>query len=363
MGNKPKISVVTVSYNQEKYIAQALEGFVSQRTNFLIEVIVSDDASTDRTQEIIKEYCKKYPDIITPYLRKKNVGVVKNFNHALQMARAPYVALCEGDDYWTDDTKLQQQYDFLEANKKFGLCFHKVKVIYEGNDKPGSTYPDGNIKPGLLSLLKQNFIQTNSVVYRRQNYDNLPEDILPLDWYLHLYHAQFGEIGFINKVMSVYRKHSGGIWWESNNNIDVIWKKYGISHVRLYMELLKIYGDTPRYRTIIDAHISGTLSAINRIIETQETELAQNYVDNFSNPADSLTLILSLCRTIGIDQRNLDESKMEIKTLEDTVQKKLDEKSKRITHLEHEKAAILNSRTYKTGMKISKVIKFMRIKK
>ncbi len=127
--NKVFLSVITVSYNHESYIRECLDGVIMQKTNFAFEVIIGDDASTDNTQNIILEYQKKYPDIIKPILRTINVGANDNFNDILSKAQGKYIALCEGDDYWTDPYKLQKQVDFLETHKDYIMCFTNAKII------------------------------------------------------------------------------------------------------------------------------------------------------------------------------------------------------------------------------------------
>jgi glycosyltransferase involved in cell wall biosynthesis len=258
----PKVSIVTISYNQEEYIGAALQSFVEQETDFAIEVIVADDCSTDRTPEIIDEYAKRYPDIFRPLRRKANLGIQRNIKDALMHARGTYIALCEGDDYWTDPTKLQRQVDFMEAHPDYALCFHPVRVFFQNQEEPDSIYPEPRKghRFSVGELLSWNFIQTNSVLYRRQSYDALPEKLLPLDWYLHLYHAQFGKIGFIDRVMGAYRRHAGGIWWSSHENVDQIWRKHGASYLGTYKEILKIYGYKPAYRAT-------TLRAIDELFE------------------------------------------------------------------------------------------------
>lgn len=249
----PKVSVVTITYNQEKYIRQALECFVNQNTKFGVEFIVADDCSTDDTPNIISEYAKTYPGMIKPILRKRNIGAQNNCIDALQTARGEYVALCEGDDYWTNTNKLQKQADFLDTHADYALCFHPVEIIFEDGAKKESTFPVFSGKPKLNvdELLKWNFIQTNSVMYRRQSYDSIPDYVLPLDWYLHLYHAQFGKIGYTDEVMSVYRRHDAGLWWEADGDRNILLKKQSIPLLGLYIELLALFaGNTSRTDTI-----------------------------------------------------------------------------------------------------------------
>ena len=136
-----RLTVLCPTYNHENYISAALDGFVMQKTNFEFEVIVADDASTDKTPEIIKNYAKKYPDLIKPVLREKNLGAVHNFQDIIQNITTDYVALCEGDDFWTDENKLQLQFDFLEEHPEFAICYHTVDLLYENNPKKTGTNP------------------------------------------------------------------------------------------------------------------------------------------------------------------------------------------------------------------------------
>lgn len=240
---KSKVTIVSISYNHEKYIAQALESFIMQKTDFVFEVIIADDCSTDGTSEIIRRYADKYPEIIKPVFRKQNLGPLNNFIDALSVAKSQYVIYCEGDDYFTDPLKLQKQVDFLDANSECSICFHPVKVIFENAGNTDYIFPQKTQHPlvylkkymNLDDLLKFNFIQTNSCMYRwRFNGDEkieeiFPKNILPGDWFLHLLHAEKGKIGFINETMSVYRRHTGGLWYDSESGS--FWQKNGLKYI------------------------------------------------------------------------------------------------------------------------------------
>lgn len=257
MAKKPKVSVVTITYNHEAFIRQTLDSFLMQQTDFPFEIVVADDCSTDKTQDIIREYAKARPDIIKPILRKKNIGAVPNSTASLQAAQGKYIALCEGDDYWTDPQKLQIQADFLDKHPGHGLCFHPAKVIFENNEEKSFTHPDISEKATFTTtgLVQRNYIHTSSVMYRRQNYDRIPQNILPLDWYLHLYHAKFGKIGFIERPMSAYRRHSGGVWWQAYENMDNLLRKHGLKWLALYIEIAKLYHDHPERRKLADGAV------------------------------------------------------------------------------------------------------------
>lgn len=138
MKNKIKVSVLCPVYNHEKYLRQTLDSILMQKTNFKYEVIIRDDASTDNTTEIIKEYQKKYPDIIKPIYEKKNKHNKNDrlFMQMIKYAKGKYTAAIEGDDYWIDPYKLQKQYDFMENNPEYGLVVTNYKIY---NDKTKKT--------------------------------------------------------------------------------------------------------------------------------------------------------------------------------------------------------------------------------
>ncbi|HLP47644.1 MAG TPA: glycosyltransferase [Candidatus Kapabacteria bacterium] len=247
MENKPKVSILCITYNQEKYVRQTLESFIMQKTDFDFEILIHDDASTDKTVHIIKEFEKKHSKIIRLAIQKEN-QFSKGFfgvpaKTILQMARGDYFAFCEGDDYWTDPDKLQKQADLLDENPNLSMCFHSAKVLFENKESNDYIYPDSKSTQNFAfeELLKLNFIQTSSVMYRRQEYEDFPTNILPVDWYLHLYHAKLGKIGFIDEVMSVYRRHAGGIWWESSQNMDNLHLKYGIEEFNFYKNVYEVF--------------------------------------------------------------------------------------------------------------------------
>jgi glycosyltransferase involved in cell wall biosynthesis len=279
----PKVSVVSVTYNQERYIRQTLDGFVAQKTDFQFEVIIADDCSTDSTPTIIKEYSDAHPDIFKPIFRKKNVGVLENFVDAMRAAKGKYLALCEGDDYWTDPRKLQKQVDFLDTNTSYSLCFHPVTVHFENNERDDYVSPNFEAKKKFTrkELIERNFIQTNSVMYRKQSYEDMPKKIMPVDWYLHLYHAQFGEIGFIHDVMSTYRRHSGGVWWGSHVDMDKTITKHAIGWLGLHVSILRLYSYNPEYKKIIEGSIINAFNMYIKADKTQGNDLVSQSLGEF----------------------------------------------------------------------------------
>lgn len=249
---KVSLTVVTTSYNHEKFIEKCIQSIVSQKTNFKFELVISDDCSTDNTRAIIKKYQKKYPDIIKPIFREKNLGAMNNFIETLNSVHTKYVALCDGDDFWTDDSKLQKQYDFLEKHDDYSIVFHQTLIFYDDGSNNEETIHPNNIKSNLnlQDLIKENFIPANTVVYRWKylKKDSLlnefPKNVVPGDYFLHLVHANCGKIHFINKVMSSYRRQPGGMWYlTSKNGSDTAFHiKYGEKYLRFYRSVERILG-------------------------------------------------------------------------------------------------------------------------
>ncbi len=128
----PLVSVCTITYNHEKYIVEAIDSFLMQKTNFPFEIVIDDDCSTDDNAKTIRGYADKYPNIIKANLREKNIGMVANGMENLKRARGEYIALCEGDDYWTDPEKLQTQTDEMRKHPNINLCFHSADEVIEG---------------------------------------------------------------------------------------------------------------------------------------------------------------------------------------------------------------------------------------
>lgn len=216
MNNKTVLSICVITYNHSKYISQAIDSFLMQKTDFDFEIIIADDASIDNNQEIIRAYQKKYPDKIKPILRSKNVGMNNNFVDALNHCTGKYIAICEGDDYWTDPLKLQKQVDFLEANPEYSLCFHNALVLWDDKSQPPKYFCAKNQKKTstIEDVIEKWFIPSASMVFRKEYISPLPEwfkDIYNGDWALHMLCADKGKIGYIDEVMGVYRKNDGSL--------------------------------------------------------------------------------------------------------------------------------------------------------
>lgn len=216
-----KVSVCLITYNQEKYIAQAIESVLMQKTSFDIELVIGDDCSTDRTQEIIASYWEKNPKVIRPILRRANIGMHGNLLSTLKECTGDYIALLEGDDYWLSPSKLEIQAQFLDDHPSFVQCYHKCKIA------DGESSPNENLilertpkkEVDLAALLSRNIMPTCSVVFRNGLIDNYPEWINRywfLDWILHILHAEHGKSAYLDDCYGVYRIHEAGLTGKTN---------------------------------------------------------------------------------------------------------------------------------------------------
>lgn len=216
-----KVSIICNAYNHGPYIRDALEGFVKQRTNFEYEVLIHDDASTDNTADVIREYEKKYPYIIKPIYQTENQyskGVNITQVYHLPRMNGKYVALCEGDDYWTDPLKLQKQYNAMENHTDVDICAHAVTKIRATNKKKAGFVAPSKVEEifttGEVIAGGGGFVSTNSLFYRRELLENQPEfrRCCPLDYALQIQGALRGGMLYLPDNMAVYRVLVPGSW-------------------------------------------------------------------------------------------------------------------------------------------------------
>ncbi|MHB8520752.1 MAG: glycosyltransferase family 2 protein [Limisphaerales bacterium] len=212
-----KVSTLIITYNQEKYIGQAIESALMQKTTFAHEIVIGEDCSADRTRAIVSAFQARYPDQIRVFLRERNLGPNRNLVQTLKACRGQYVALLEGDDYWTSPDKLQQQVEYLTQHSDCAICFHTVECRYEDGSQQPQPYPGSGHKEitTLDDILVRNYIQTCSVVFRAGLIAEFPEWYLNAevgDWPLHVMNARYGNIGFLAPVMGVHRISGDSVW-------------------------------------------------------------------------------------------------------------------------------------------------------
>lgn len=270
------VSVAVTTYNQEKYIAECLDGILMQKVNFPIEIVICEDCSTDNTLAICREYAEKN-SCIRLIANNPNIGYHKNFLQLLKECRGKYVALCEGDDYWIDENKLQKQVDLMERHTEYAMCVHAKKTYDES--KKSMLEPSnkqfacrGGQISNRLNLLQEWVTSTCTILYRRECLN-----IEDIEKYKHLYdvhiyyHILKNRIGYCipNYYASVYRLHdsyhNGRDWLHLakvavNNDIELFRHNREDQVVQeLLDKTLKLFNDSIEYRI-------RTTKTINKLI-------------------------------------------------------------------------------------------------
>ncbi|GEM_PF-523777 len=217
----PLVSISCITYNHEKYIRKAIKGFLLQKTTFRVEILLHDDASTDATADIIREYESKYPDLVYPMYQTENQyrqGNKIGVNFQYPRVRGKYIAKCEGDDYWNDPFKLQKQIDFLENNPGYSACFTNAQLIDEMNGSKETCItkiPGGDVVTDDIIRTGGSIYPSAALVYRRDCINinllkNIPE--IAGDTLLIINLALNGKIYFFDECSCVYRRWGGGVY-------------------------------------------------------------------------------------------------------------------------------------------------------
>lgn len=213
--NTPLVSVCVVTYNHEKYIGRCLEGILMQQTSFPFEIVIGEDCSTDNTRNIIRYFENKHPGIIRPIYHDKNVGAARNnFEYCFSKINSRYIAICDGDDYWTDPLKLQTQVEFMESNSQCVLCFHRVREI----DQDDRIVRQQELSCETLFYSWKDIlhisIPTLSVVFRNC-IDQFPKEIFEVksgDTFLFGMLSRYGGAADLGFIGAHYRVHAGGTY-------------------------------------------------------------------------------------------------------------------------------------------------------
>ena len=215
------VSINCITYNHEDMIADAIEGFLMQKTNFQYEILIGEDCSQDDTKRIVESYIEKYPDKIRMITSEKNVGARNNSIRLLENSKGKFIAECEGDDYWTDPNKLQRQIDYMTSNPDCSLCFHASEIIQAPNKRTGmivKPYNESRKSPiEDIIVGGGGFLATGSMVYKKELMENPPEFYLnaPIgDYPMQMLLASQGHAYYIDKNMSAYRKGVKDSWTE-----------------------------------------------------------------------------------------------------------------------------------------------------
>lgn len=241
--NKPKVMVMVSAYNQENYIGEALESIIRQDVNFSIKILVQDDASSDRTADIIKDYASRYPDKIKAVLYEENQYRQGRggFFRIWPMLEGEYIAFLDGDDYWTDANKLRSQVEFMDKNKRCAVCQTLSQYYNENNKSIIRNFPHPirrRTHMFLEDLAHGNFLQTSAVMFRHSALPGLPDDFASLsfgDYAAFSLIACEGWIGTIRKVMVLYRVHSHNFWanqdFEDRQRKTAAVRNYIVRHI------------------------------------------------------------------------------------------------------------------------------------
>lgn len=222
---EPLVSICCITYNHEKYIRDAIESFLMQQTDFPFEIIIHDDASTDRTAEIIREYEKKYPELIKPIYQTENQYSkgVKVTLLAFKKSKGKYIALCEGDDYWTDPLKLQKQISEIKKHPECYISFHPAIIQWDNGSRTDQTLGVHSEKIKFFGvedviLGGGEFMPTNSIVINKlaipriTSFFEIAKDAPVGDYYIQILGAENGGALYLSEVMSVYRAGASASW-------------------------------------------------------------------------------------------------------------------------------------------------------
>ena len=302
------VSICCITYNHEPYIRQCLEGFVMQKTNFRFEAIVHDDASTDGTAAIVREYAEKYPDIIKAIIETENQYSKGDGSLGRIMGAAckgKYIALCEGDDYWVDPLKLQKQVDFLEFQPDFGMVFSDYNIFYDDRQKMVKqrlSIPiknDSDLKWKILSQ-KYILIATCSILMRSSLYFEIKEQKEDFDGFLMadtqlLFHlARLSKVGHICDITSVYRKHIGGATNTGNLGKSLA---FASNVVKMKLQLARKY-NAPQWLYDEIAQIDG-IPEIVLMVANKQYQNAQN-VNLSLTKSKRIAIIISILKLFRI---------------------------------------------------------------
>lgn len=249
----PLVSICCIVYNHEMYLKRCLDGFLMQQTGFDFEIIVHDDASKDNSTTIIRDYCKKYPNLFKPILQTNNQFSTgrRILPILFQEASGKYIALCEGDDYWTDPLKLQKQVDYMEAHPDCSMCFGNSMEHWEGYDSPDKVFSnivDRDYEPA--ELTQGWFISTATVLFRKRVLESdlfkkytSDRKIITGDLPLWLTCASMGRVHGFSDIFSVYRRLPSGFMLSMDSK-----RRMAMGDHRL--EIFRVFGKEYRKTTI-----------------------------------------------------------------------------------------------------------------
>lgn len=212
----PILSILCITYNHEKYIAQAIDSFLAQDTSFSIEIVIGEDCSTDKTLSIIENYRKNYPSLIRVITSDSNVGMIENFRRTLKACKGKYIAICEGDDYWVDTHKIQVQVEFLEGHPEYILTYHDAFPFDENGNSSSSQLS----KIFQRDATEEDLIKVRPISTLTTCFKNILVDVPPefnqspiLDFCIWSILGNYGKGKYLSNIIpAAYRVHDGGVF-------------------------------------------------------------------------------------------------------------------------------------------------------
>lgn len=275
------VSICCFTYNHKNFLSQTLDGFLQQKVNFSIEILLHDDASNDGTVDIINSYAIQYPNLIKPILQQENIyskGLLKTIN-VLNKSNGKYICMCEGDDFWCDPYKLQKQVDFLEENPEFMGCSHNTKILRESiENESKEEFVVSNLQKDIFTIddftKGEVYFHNSSYMYKQIN--NVIYDLLNRfdgDWYISMVFASFGPIKYIDEVMSVYRIHDKGVWSELSaqeqvmKNLDAILKINKAFDYKYEENFMQLFA-----RVFITSKIDKSIANLSKLFDSLSKE-------------------------------------------------------------------------------------------
>lgn len=306
---KPKVAIHSLTYNHEHYIKEALDSFLMQKTDFPFIAIVHEDASTDGTAGILREYAEKYPDIIFPIFEKENQyskkdGSIDDIMHAaIKASGAEYVAMCECDDYWTDPNKLLTQITFHKNNPEYGMSFHDVSYydqsILKLRRRPCSYPKNQEVLTEDVIIGGGGFCPTCSVIYKfslLKDYPEFASNYHVGDYPLQIFFSLVSRIYYMNSVMAVYRINSSSSW-TANNNASKIGKKKALQVLEKSLKFLDNFDEfsNHRYHKIFEKRKNRNI--YNSYLQLREYWHALKYL-----PLEGTEICRYLCYVLNLNK-------------------------------------------------------------
>lgn len=281
----PMVSVAMISYNREDAVERAIRGVLGQRTPFAFELVIVDDASTDRTYEIARRWAERYPSVIRLYRNPQNIGLQRNYVEAFSRCRGRYLALCDFDDWWISPSKLARQVAYMEQHPDCAITFHRVVNYYEADRTMSLSAPGIKVDSTIADLARSNYITNLSVVYRRGLVDltDLPEwifdDVSP-DYAIHLLYARHGYIHYFSRPMGVYRISASGTW-----SVAARYRQLDMS-LRVREHLVALFSDCPEAVGPLRQAIVDILIAMLAVCPSADKDCIRRKIRSYGIVAD-----------------------------------------------------------------------------